>query len=149
MFRGQSGHTIDDKGRIILPVRLRDVLNKKNHSHIMLTFLDRCLVAYPPDEWDGLERKILAHPDSSTDMGKSFIRSFIGRAEECPLDKQGRILVPPQLRTAARFEKNIVIVGLINHFEIWGADLFARDIQEGQDPANAEALRSFRRDVGV
>ncbi|MEI6128258.1 MAG: division/cell wall cluster transcriptional repressor MraZ [Pseudomonadota bacterium] len=149
MFRGRSDHTIDEKGRIILPVRLRDVLNKKNHSTIMLTMLDSCLVAYPPDEWDVLERKFLEHPDGGTEMAKNFKRSFIGSAEDCPLDKQGRILVPPTLRGGARLEKNIVIVGLINHFEIWNAAMFTQNMQEGQDPSKAEALRNFRRDVGI
>lgn len=114
----------------------------------MLTNLDNCLIAYPLDEWIDLEQKILNRPDNSGTV-KNFKRFLIGGVSECPLDKQGRILVPPSLKKYAQLEKSVVIVGLIDHFEVWNAERFYSTVQQGQDSAETDDIRSFRQDVGL
>ena len=148
MFRGRSDQTIDDKGRIIMPAKFREVLGKRNDPTIMLTNLDMCLIAYPADEWAEVERKILSRPNTSAAV-KNFKRFLIGGVSECCLDKQGRILVPPSLKKYAQLEKNVVIVGLINHFEIWNAERYYSIVQQGEASADIEELQAFRHDVGL
>ncbi len=148
MFRGRSDQTIDDKGRIIMPVKFREVLSKKNDQTLMLTNLDNCLIAYPIEQWVELEHKILNRPDTSGAV-KNFKRFLIGGVSECPLDKQGRILVPPSLKKYAQLEKNVVVVGLIDHFEIWNAERFYSTVQQGEISAETEDIQSFRHDVGL
>ncbi len=118
MFRGSSFHTIDDKGRIIIPTRFRNVIDDSGDTSVMISRMDNCLVAYTLEEWYKIEKKILSLARSSESM-RRFRRVFIGGAHECSRDKQERILVPPMLRQYAQLEKNIVLVGVLDHFEIW------------------------------
>ncbi|MCX8042808.1 MAG: division/cell wall cluster transcriptional repressor MraZ [Desulfobacterota bacterium] len=148
MFRGRSDQTIDEKGRIIMPAKFREVLSKRQDPTIMLTNLDMCLIGYPVEEWAELERKILSRPDTS-DTVKNFKRFLIGGVSECCIDKQGRILVPPSLKKYAQLEKNVVIVGLIDHFEIWNAERFYSIVQQEESFGQSEELRMFRHDVGL
>ena len=118
MFRGSSFHTIDNKGRLIVPVRFRQFIKSKDGDGVMISRMDNCLVAYPFKEWRNLENKILSLAETSENM-RRFRRVFIGGAFECSCDKQDRILVPQSLRQYADFNKEIVLVGVLEHFEIW------------------------------
>ena len=118
MFRGSSFQTIDDKGRIIIPARFRDIINGSGSNGVMISRMDSCLVGYTFDEWIKIEKRILSLAEKSEAM-RRFRRVFIGGAQECSRDKQERILIPPMLRQYAQLEKDIVIVGVIDHFEIW------------------------------
>ncbi len=118
MFRGSSFHTIDPKGRIIVPARFRDVIKVGGGDGVIVTRLDQALFAYTLDEWAKIEAKLMALTDTSEYM-RRFRRIFIGGASDCTCDKQGRILIPPVLRQYAEIEKDIVLVGQIDHFEIW------------------------------
>ena len=119
MFRGSSFHTIDNKGRLIVPARFRQFIKSKDGDGVMISRMDNCLVAYPFKEWRNLENKILSLAETSENM-RRFRRVFIGGAFECSCDKQDRILVPQSLRQYADFNKEIVLVGVLEHFEIWG-----------------------------
>ena len=121
MFRGSSFHTLDAKGRIIIPARFRDVIRADGSDGVMVSQMDSCLVGYPFDEWRKVEVKILAMSEKSEYM-RRFRRIFIGGAFDCNCDKQDRILVPPSLRQYAGLDKDIVLVGVLNHFEIWSRD---------------------------
>ncbi len=121
MFRGSSFHTIDDKGRIIIPTRFRDLIKGSSFGGVMVSRMDHCLVCYTMDEWTKIEGKILSLAQKSESM-RRFRRVFIGGASECACDKQERILVPPMLRQYAQLEKDIVIVGVLDHFEIWSKE---------------------------
>jgi MraZ protein len=128
VFRGQSDQTMDAKGRVILPVRFREILHKKYDNAIILTkHLDTCLAAYPVVEWEEYESK-LSRLTEWNSKARAFKRFFISSAEEVSVDKQGRILIPPSLKHFARLEKEIVIVGSINHFEIWNSQLFYENV---------------------
>ena len=118
MFRGSSVHTIDSKGRIIIPARFRDVIKVGNSNSLMVSKLDKCLVTYSIEEWHKIESKILSLAEKS-DTLRRFRRVFIGGASECPCDKQDRILIPLLLRQYAGLEKDIALVGVLTHFEVW------------------------------
>ena len=121
MFRGSSNHTIDPKGRIIIPARFRDRIKSNGGNGVMVTVMDNCLFAFPFDAWYELEDKIMSLPTTNAYM-RRFRRVFVGEAAECRCDKQDRILIPPTLRQYAKLEKEIVLVGALKHFEIWSKE---------------------------
>ena len=121
MFRGSSFHTIDPKGRIIVPARFRDVIKASGADSVMITRMDRCLFAYTHDQWNKLEQKILHLPEKSESM-RRFQRVFIGAAHDCKCDAQGRVLIPPFLKQYSELEKEIVLVGVLDRFEIWSRE---------------------------
>jgi MraZ protein len=121
MFRGSSNHTIDPKGRIIIPARFRDTIKSNGGNGVMVTVMDNCLFAYTFDAWFKLEEKILSLKTTDAQM-RRFRRVIIGQASECNCDRQDRILIPPTLRQYAKLEKEIVLVGVLKHFEIWSKD---------------------------
>lgn len=118
MFMGEFQHTIDAKGRLIVPHKFRNALGE----HFVATKgLDSCLFIYPMDEWRQLEEKLKALPITSADA-RAFVRFFFSRATECELDKQGRILLPANLREYAKLEKDVVLLGVSNRVEIWSRE---------------------------
>ena len=129
MFRGSSNHTIDPKGRIIIPARFRDTIRSNGGNGVMVTVMDNCLFAFPYDAWYKLEEKIMTLPTTDAYM-RRFRRVFIGEASKCNCDKQDRILIPPTLRQYAKLEKEIVLVGALKHFEIWNRDLWEAEKAE-------------------
>lgn len=128
MFRGSSFHTIDNKGRVIIPSRFRDLIRAGGGDRVMVSSMDGCLVGYPLDVWREIETRLLARAQKSNTM-RRFRRVFIGGAHECTCDKQERILIPPALREYAGFEKDIVLVGVLDHFEIWSRDTWDTEKQ--------------------
>ena len=104
MLRGSSFHTIDNKGRLIIPARFRQYIKSGEGDGVMISRMDSCLVAYPFKEWRNLENKILSLAETSENM-RRFRRVFIGGAFECNCDKQDRILIPQSLRQYAGFKK--------------------------------------------
>lgn len=128
MFRGSSFHTIDPKGRIIIPSRFRDVLKAGGGDGVMVSRMDQSLFAYTYDEWMKIEAKVMAMAEKSENM-RRFRRVFIGGAFDCSCDKQGRFLIPPTLRQYAGLEKEIVLVGVLDHFEIWSKGNWEKENQ--------------------
>ncbi len=115
MFYGEYQHTIDPKGRAIVPSKFRDGLGEK---FILTKGLDGCLFAYSSEEWTSLENKLKSLPFTDKDV-RAFIRFFFSGATECEVDKQGRILIPQNLREYAALEKDIYIIGVSSRVEIW------------------------------
>lgn len=116
-FEGRSRHTLDEKGRLAIPARFREILKKRGDSSLVVTNLNNCLVAFARDDWKEIKEKAVNLPlfDSAANI---YIRYFISGAIECSL-KQGRILVPPDLRELAGLKKEVVLVGHLTRFEIW------------------------------
>ncbi|MGI6357630.1 MAG: division/cell wall cluster transcriptional repressor MraZ [Bacillota bacterium] len=112
---GEYQHSLDGKGRLIIPARLREGLGER---FVVTKGLDTCLFVYPETEWDSLEAKLRALPLTSSDV-RAFVRLLFAGATVCELDKQGRILVPPHLRSHAHLERDAVILGVANRVEIW------------------------------
>lgn len=115
MFYGEYQHTVDPKGRVIIPSKFRDELGEK---FIVTKGLDNCLFAYSPDEWKSLESKLKALPFTDKDV-RAFVRFFFAGAAECEVDKQGRILIPQNLREYAALEKDIYVIGVSARVEFW------------------------------
>jgi MraZ protein len=119
MFRGKFKHSLDEKGRFSLPAKFREVLRVKYGSeNLVVTNYPECLVAYPVEEWQKIEEKLLGLPWDVPEV-REYIRYFLGSAEECQPDKQGRILLPQSLREEIGLEKEVVLLGMLYHFEIW------------------------------
>ncbi|MBF7097121.1 division/cell wall cluster transcriptional repressor MraZ [Alkalibacter mobilis] len=115
MFIGEYQHNIDAKGRLIIPSKFRDALGE---IFIVTKGLDKCLFVFPMDEWHKFEEKLKTLPISSKDA-RAFSRFFFAGASECELDKQGRIMIPGNLRDYAGIEKETFIIGVSGRLEIW------------------------------
>ena len=118
MFIGEYRHSLDVKGRIIVPAKFRDGLGDK---FVLTKGLDGCLFAYSKEEWANFEEKIKSLPLTNKDA-RAFVRFFFAGAVECEIDKQGRTLIPPMLREYAGLNKDLVIIGVSNRVEIWSQD---------------------------
>ena len=115
MFIGEYQHSLDDKGRVIIPSKYREQLG----SHFILTKgLDDCLFIYSDEEWTSFEKKLKDLPLTNINARK-FVRFFLAGAVECTPDKQGRILIPNNLRVYSQIEKDIVFIGMGNRIEAW------------------------------
>lgn len=119
MFIGRFRHNIDSKGRVSIPVKFREALQGRFEECLIVTIdFDGCLAAYPKEEWQAIAEKARILPMMQKEV-KDFMRFFYSGAVECPLDGQGRILISPELREYARFNKEVVFIGMFNKIEIW------------------------------
>ena len=148
MFRGSSYHTLDAKGRLIIPARFREVIKADGHDSVMVSRMDSCLLAYPFEEWQQLETKIMSQVDKSENM-RRFRRVFIGGAHECNCDKQDRILIPPTLREYAGLDKEIVLVGVLDHFEIWSREGWDNESMNLEEDLKKEEVRNEIARLGI
>jgi MraZ protein len=148
MFRGSSTHTLDSKGRIIIPTRFRHVIQGSGGDAVMVTRMDKSLFAYALDQWGKIEEKILALAEKSDAM-RRFRRVFVGGAFECTCDKQGRVLIPPTLREYAQLEKDIVLVGVLDHFEIWSKENWEKENQLMESDMLKEEVRGEISKLGL
>lgn len=129
---------MDEKGRLSIPAKFRE----STDCVFFLTVMDGCLVAYPANEWKALEDKLASMPQFDEKIQR-FRRVFYASAQECPLDKAGRILVPPGLRERAGLGKEVVVAGMGRKFEIWDA---AR--HEAMMDNDLSVLKDILKDVG-
>lgn len=118
MFIGEYQHSLDDKGRVIVPSKYREKLGL---SFVLTKGLDGCLFLYTRQEWDTFEQKLKELPLTNTNARK-FVRFFLSGAVECSTDKQGRILIPNHLRVYSGIEKDIVFIGMGNRIEVWSSE---------------------------
>ena len=120
-FSGTYYNTLDPKGRVIIPALFREILSSThNNSKLILAndIFDKCLHAYPVDEWNKLIDTMKEKPQTS-DAVKFFMRRVIGSGQECEIDKQGRILVASVLRAGAGLSNEVVLIGLGSKIELW------------------------------
>ncbi len=115
MFMGEYNHTIDAKGRVIVPAKLREDLGEQ---FVVTKGLDHCLFVYPNDEWQAFAEKLRKLPMTSKDS-RNFQRFFMAGAITAEVDKQGRILLSQSLREHAMLDKDVVLIGMTNRVEIW------------------------------
>jgi MraZ protein len=146
VFRSSSFHTIDLKGRIIIPARFRKVLQAEDEYGVVISIKDGCIYAFTFSGWKELEQKI--RENKSVGMGK-FKRFFLGNA--CPLtcDKQDRILIPQSLRTYAGIEKEIVLVGILDHFEIWSREKWDQENLKMEQELEKEEVQKEIASLGL
>ena len=126
MFMGEYQHTLDEKGRVAIPARLRDSLGER---FVITRGLDQCLFVYPLEEWAKIEAKLKALPFTKSDA-RAFTRMFFSGAIVVELDKQGRVLVPQHLRDYARVEKEVRIIGVSNRVEVWSEAVWIEYIRK-------------------
>lgn len=115
MLIGEFEHSLDAKGRIIMPAKLRETIGEK---FVVTKGLDGCLFAFSLSEWTNFEEKLKSLPLSNKNS-REFTRFFLSGASECEIDKQGRFLIPTNLRSIANLKKDIVIIGVGTRIEIW------------------------------
>lgn len=146
MFRSSSYHTIDVKGRVIIPSRFKNILKADKAYGVMVSNKDDCLYAYTFSEWEKVETKILSAKTSA--MGE-FRRFFLGNSSECMCDKQDRILIPKSLREYANLEKDIVLVGNLDRFEIWARDQWDKINKKMEQKLKKEEVREEIASLGL
>jgi len=138
VFRGVFEHQIDAKGRTSFPVKLRETLiGAYDERLIITTALDPCLHAYPLREWEQLEAS-LAKRNPMEPGVKTLMRLYVASAQECPIDKMGRILVPPSLRTHASLEKEVVWAGMVKVIELWSKDGWHKAQEDARSAADSQ-----------
>jgi len=118
MFIGEYRHSLDSKNRLIMPAKFRDELGQ---TFVMTKGLDNCLFIYSAEEWKIIENKLKSLPMTNKDA-RAFVRFFFAGATECEIDKQGRVLIPSNLKEFARIDKDVVIIGVSTRLEIWSVD---------------------------
>ena len=126
MLIGEYEHSLDVKGRLIMPAKLRQDMGEK---FIVTKGLDGCLFAFSQNEWLNFEAKLKALPLSDKNA-RNFVRFFLAGATECEIDKQGRFLIPTNLRIAASLEKEAVIIGVGTRLEIWDKSIWKSKDEE-------------------
>ena len=122
MFKGEYNHTIDEKGRLIIPAKFREELG---NEFVVTRGLDGCLFGYNNTEWEVFEAKLRALPLTNKDA-RAFQRYMLAGAASVEIDKQGRILLPQNLRTFAGLEKDVVLIGVAGRIEIWNKDIYEK-----------------------
>ena len=146
MFRGCYEHTIDDKGRLSIPAKFREALETAFAPPLFLTRNETCLVAYPSDEWRVLEARLNEMPSFDPKV-QAFRRYFMAPAQECPVDRAGRILVPPPLRAFAGLEREVILAGMGKHLEIWSKERHDTAMQSAQE--NFAGLAQAMGEMGL
>jgi len=147
MFRGATKVTLDAKGRMAIPTRYRERLATRCDGEIVVTVdRDRCLLIYPLPEWEELERKLVRLP-SLHKVARRIVRIMVGYATEVDMDTNGRILVSRELRNFASLDKQAMLIGQGNKFELWDEELWNQKRDEwlseeddGELPADLESM---------
>ena len=138
VFKGTYHHRIDAKGRLPVPAAFRRSLG--DAGQVVVTLLDQCLAVYSPAEWARLETQLAALPAFAKPV-KALTRLLASRAADCEIDVQGRILLPPTLRAAAALDRDAVVVGVLNRFEVWSPgswEAFVRDSERLLDDVSLD-----------
>ncbi len=144
MFMGEYRPSIDEKGRIAIPVRLRKAFGEERliDTLILTHGFDKCIMAFREADWrEFVEGKLV--PLSQADpRNRMRLRFLMGGAAECELDKQGRIIIPQHLKEYAEIGEDVTILGLYNRIEIWASAMYARYRPDG------ESMNAFAGELG-
>ena len=144
MFRGQFQHSLDIKGRVVIPVKFREGIGD---VFFITRTKEKCLLAYTEEEWSQIEKTASELPMTDPEV-KKYIRMFIGNVAEVEPDAQGRIVIPQNLRDHAGLIKDIIYVGMANHIEIWSKEewdsQFAEDEPDDQSQTEKMVRYGFR-----
>lgn len=137
-MKGEYQHTLDAKGRLFIPAKLREQLGD---SFIVTKGLDDCLFVYPQEAWEELEQKIRQLPMSKS---RSLQRFFLSSAADVTVDRQGRIVIPPVLRSYAKLERDVVVIGVGERAELWDA----RRWNAYTDDLDSESIAQAMEELG-
>lgn len=141
MFIGTYQNSIDAKNRMIVPAKFRDELGFKC---VITLGIDNCLYIYTMDEWESFMEKLTKLPTTDA-KARRFSRNFTGSAEECEIDRQGRVTIPQKLRSRVGIIKDLVTIGCSSKIEVWARDEFERDEEENHMNAKdiAEGMEAY------
>ena len=140
MFQGASALNLDAKGRMSIPSRHRDALLLEGEGRVTLTkHPDGCLLMFPRSEWEAFRSRIAQLPMDA----HWWRRIFLGNAFDVEMDGSGRILVSPELRAAANIERDVMLLGMGSHFELWDASTYAEKEQKAIAQGMPDALKQF------
>ena len=133
MFYGEFGHTLDRKGRLIIPSKFREALKEAYAEKLYITRgLDKCLFLFAEEEWKSQESRFRAMPFTKAEHRK-FNRLYFSGAQEVILDKQGRILFPGYLKEYAGIKRDVVFIGVSNRIEVWSKDMWHEYYNSSKD----------------
>jgi len=140
VFQGASAINLDAKGRMSIPSKHRDALQIECEGRLTLTkHPDGCLLFYPRPVWQRLREQIAAWPMAA----RAWQRIFLGNACDVEIDSAGRILISPELRAAGGLSREVMMIGMGSHFEIWDAAKLAEKEQQAIDAGMPDALSGF------
>jgi MraZ protein len=142
MFTGSYFHFMDNKGRVSIPSRYREVLQERKDRQLILTNFGGYILAFPQSEWVKIEAKFAEQPLFRKEL-RAFQRFLISGVEECPLDRQGRILIPPNLRDYAKLSREVCLVGAIRCFEVWDRQTFEAHRKQLEESITEEVLHEL------
>lgn len=145
MLMGEYHHSIDDKGRLIIPSKFREELGE---NFILTRGLDGCLFVYPKNEWNSIVTKLKALPFTNKDA-RSFMRFFLSGATEVEFDKQGRINIPSPLVEAALLTKECIVIGVNDRLEIWSKDRWNNFITTNEESLSDIAENLFETKIEI
>ena len=140
MFMGTDGHSIDAKGRVIVPAKFREVLGD---SFVVTLGLDGCLFVYPEEEWEDFVKQLKELPGSKE--ARKLQRYFMAGAAPCDVDKQGRVLIPSSLREKVGLDKDVVFVGVMSKIEIWSKERW----EDNNDFDNVDDIAEHMSEFGL
>ncbi|MDE6957474.1 MAG: division/cell wall cluster transcriptional repressor MraZ [Lachnospiraceae bacterium] len=143
MLTGEFNHSIDAKGRLIIPSKFREDLGE---NFMITKGMDGCLFIYPENEWKTFEEKLRTLPLTNK-KARDFKRFFLGSAVDGDLDKQGRVLISSALRAYAGLEKEVVLAGVLDRIEIWNKT--AWDERNAEVEADIEDIANDMEDLGL
>ncbi|MFH1596536.1 MAG: division/cell wall cluster transcriptional repressor MraZ [Pseudomonadota bacterium] len=142
MFTGSYFHFMDNKGRVSIPSRYREVLQERKDRQLIITNFGGYILAFPQSEWVKIEAKFAEQPLFRKEL-RAFQRFLISGVEECPLDRQGRILIPPNLRDYAKLSREVCLVGAIRCFEVWDRQTFEAHRTQLEESITEEVLHEL------
>jgi MraZ protein len=135
VFSGRFDHATDEKGRVSIPARFREALQRDGHEALVITNWiyqkERCLVLYPPSGWTRLIGKISQHGNLDPAI-QTMQMYFVGGAHEVQVDRQGRILIPPRLREYAHLDREVTFNALTDHFQLWDKAVLQRILEAAE-----------------
>lgn len=144
MFMGEYHPTVDEKGRVAIPIKLRKAFGEDAIiNKLIVTYgFDKYIMAYREEDWADFVKNRLIRATESNPHNAMMVRYFVGGAFDCELDKQGRILIPPHLKEHAGIKKEVTVLGLYNRIEIWDTETY------NKYKPDSEKLSAFAKDLG-
>jgi MraZ protein len=136
VFSGRFDHSIDEKGRVSIPAKFREVLQRENHDRLYITKFPHdgewCLALYPPSQWDVLNANLRSKPRFDP-LVRAFETVVVGGAHEVPVDRQGRILIPTKLRTEAHLDREVTFSARQDHFQLWDKQILEKVLKTTEE----------------
>jgi len=136
MFTGEYECTLDEKGRVSIPSKFREVLNQRYNCKLILSrWFDGCLALFPYEEWVKIANKLRETTSFTQPEGRKLQRLFFSSAIECSLDKQGRLMIPQRQRQMAGINRRVVMIGIVDKIEIWAKEVidkyYSEEMEQG------------------